>query len=170
MQNIRVVIDTNVVLSAAWRDGLPERVVLHIAENPTFIWLASREILREYQEVLTCRKFALTSEILAQWKTTFTNQIQSVEPLHGLDFPRDPDDAPFLALPCGPGGFFHHWRQGFRIGDAWISSQYCDCAKIRRIVRSEAKLMSSQTKSMGTNVSCQACKSPLARYASFIKY
>ncbi|MBI1904184.1 MAG: putative toxin-antitoxin system toxin component, PIN family [Planctomycetia bacterium] len=64
---MKVVIDTNVLLSAALRDRLPERVVLYVATHDDCKWLVTPEILREYTDVLTRPKFALRAETLQQW-------------------------------------------------------------------------------------------------------
>lgn len=45
---MNVLIDTNVLLSAARRDKLPERVVLHVATLDDWRWLVTPEILAEY--------------------------------------------------------------------------------------------------------------------------
>ena len=42
---MRVVVDTNIVVSAILRDRLPERVILFIIARPDFEWVASQEIL-----------------------------------------------------------------------------------------------------------------------------
>ncbi len=49
---MNVLIDTNVLLSAALRDKQPERVVLHVATRDDCKWLVTPEILAEYTEVL----------------------------------------------------------------------------------------------------------------------
>ncbi len=41
---IRVVIDTNVLVSAALRDGNPEAVIVFVAEHPAFEWVVSAAI------------------------------------------------------------------------------------------------------------------------------
>ena len=56
---MRVVIDTNVLVSAALKDRDPELVVLFVAENPDFEWIVSRGIIDEYIEVLSRKKFGL---------------------------------------------------------------------------------------------------------------
>jgi predicted nucleic acid-binding protein len=43
---MRVVVDTNVVVSAILRDRVPEKVLLFIIARPDFEWVASPEILR----------------------------------------------------------------------------------------------------------------------------
>jgi putative PIN family toxin of toxin-antitoxin system len=95
MHNVRVVIDTNV--SAAWRDRLPERMVLRIAGDSAFTWLASPAIVEEYREVLARPKFALPPEVLTRWREIIVRQIQRVRASEAFDFPRDPADGPFLA-------------------------------------------------------------------------
>ena len=64
---MKVVLDTNVLLSAAWRDRLPERIVLHIATSPECEWIVTAPILAEYVAVLQRPKFNLSPELLQQW-------------------------------------------------------------------------------------------------------
>ncbi len=40
---MRVVVDTNVVVSAILRDRVPEKVLLFIIARPDFQWVASRK-------------------------------------------------------------------------------------------------------------------------------
>jgi predicted nucleic acid-binding protein len=49
---MNVLVDTNVLLSAALRDKLPERVLLYVAARDDFRWLVTPEILAEYRDVL----------------------------------------------------------------------------------------------------------------------
>ena len=46
---MKVVIDTNVVVSAALRDRDPETVILFVAGQPDFQWVVSNPILEEIQ-------------------------------------------------------------------------------------------------------------------------
>ena len=50
---MRVIIDTNILISAAIADRNPEAVILFVAANPEFEWVVSPEILSEYKEVLS---------------------------------------------------------------------------------------------------------------------
>ena len=93
---MRVVIDTNVVLSAAIRDRQPETVILFIAEHPDWEWVASTEIVQEYNQVLRRAKFNLPEPIIRKWTTLF-EKLVIVEPQHSEDMPRDQKDAKFLA-------------------------------------------------------------------------
>jgi len=45
---VRIVIDTNVLVSAILKDKAPEDVILFITETLDFEWVASPEILAEY--------------------------------------------------------------------------------------------------------------------------
>jgi len=95
---MNVLIDTNVLLSAALRDKLPERVVLHVAGRDEFRWLFTPEILTEYTEVLRRPKFGLDEETLQRWAGLLAMRTVNVgSPPTAPDFPRDPKDAPFLA-------------------------------------------------------------------------
>jgi predicted nucleic acid-binding protein len=44
---MNVLIDTNVLLSAALRDRLPEKIVLYVATRDDVRWLVTPEILAE---------------------------------------------------------------------------------------------------------------------------
>jgi putative PIN family toxin of toxin-antitoxin system len=95
---MNVLIDTNVLLSAALRDKLPERAVLYVAERDDFRWLVTPEILAEYVEVLRRPKFRLDSETLDRWADLLAMRTVNIgSPPQVPEFPRDPKDAPFLA-------------------------------------------------------------------------
>ena len=93
---MRVLVDTNVVISAILRDRVPEKVILFLIGNPAAEWVVSSEILAEYREVLRRPKFGLSAEFLASWDERFA--ALGVWPVTvPVDFPRDPKDAKFLA-------------------------------------------------------------------------
>lgn len=62
---MNVLIDTNILLSAALRDKLPERVVLHVAGSDEFRWLVTPEILTEYTEYCAGPSSASTTRPLS---------------------------------------------------------------------------------------------------------
>lgn len=45
---MKVIIDTNVLVSAILRDRSPETVVLFIVEQPDIDWIVSDDIITEY--------------------------------------------------------------------------------------------------------------------------
>ena len=86
---IRVVIDTGVVLSAAFKDRKPEEIILTIAGNEDFEWIASPEIIKEYAGVLAREKFGLPPSVLQNWSEIFETCISVIEPEIRFNFPRD---------------------------------------------------------------------------------
>jgi putative PIN family toxin of toxin-antitoxin system len=65
---MKVIIDTNVVVSAALKGRNPEEVILRIASNPEkYQWMVSSEILSEYKEVLSRSKFNLSPADIQRW-------------------------------------------------------------------------------------------------------
>jgi predicted nucleic acid-binding protein len=53
---IGVVIDTGIVVSAAFRDRVPEELILFVVETDGVLWIASSAILDEYYAVLAREK------------------------------------------------------------------------------------------------------------------
>lgn len=96
---MKVVIDTNVVISAAIADRNPEKIILFVVSNPDFYWIVSPDILAEYREVLSRKRLKLTNEQKQYW-LTLTSAVTFVVDINlEIDFPRDRKDAKFLA--CG---------------------------------------------------------------------
>jgi putative PIN family toxin of toxin-antitoxin system len=93
---MKVVIDTNVVISAALKDRDPESIILFVAERPEFEWLVSAAILEEYKAVLRREKFGLSEDLLHRWDEMFGTLTTTVEIDVEIDFPRDRKDAKFL--------------------------------------------------------------------------
>jgi len=95
---MNVLIDTNVLLSAALRDKLPERVVLYVAARDEFRWVVTPEILAEYTDVLRRPNFGLDEQMLGRWADLLSMRTVDIgSPPEVPDFPRDPKDAPLLA-------------------------------------------------------------------------
>jgi uncharacterized protein len=95
---MNVLVDTNVLLSAALRDKLPERVVLYVATRDDCRWLVTPAILAEYADVLRRPRFALDEATLHRWAELLSLWTVNIgSPPEVPDFPRDPKDAPFLA-------------------------------------------------------------------------
>ena len=49
---MRVVLDTNVLISAALRDQLPERVLEAVIKHDDWEWMVTTALLAEYAEVI----------------------------------------------------------------------------------------------------------------------
>ena len=93
---MRVLIDTNILMSALLRDGLPESVILWVLNNPEWEWLVSPAIMDEYRDVLQRKKFKLTDEFVNRWLDLLNNFVTLHSPTLAIGFPRDRKDAKFL--------------------------------------------------------------------------
>lgn len=99
MSGLRVVVDTNVLVSAALKEtGAPAQVIAAIGQG-RLEPLVSRAILAEYREVLSRPRFNFPAPLIAAFLDTFSEFALTLEP-DTSPFPAlpDPDDAPFIAL------------------------------------------------------------------------
>ena len=94
---MKVLIDTNVLISAVWRDKNPEALILWVLGEPDCQWVVSPEIMQEYKEVLHREKFYFPPEILHMWESLLERDTWVVTVSEQEDFPRDQKDAKFLA-------------------------------------------------------------------------
>lgn len=95
---MNVLIDTNVLISAALRDRLPEKVVLYVATNDQCRWIVTAEIVQEYLGVIARPKFGLSADVLRQWADLVSMRTIGVpSPPVDVAFPRDPKDSVFLS-------------------------------------------------------------------------
>ena len=94
---MKIVVDTNVLVSAILKDRVPEDVLLFIIATPDIEWVASEEILTEYKEVLGRKKFHLPKELLKDWFDLLDDSITILPISLEIEFPRDRKDAKFIA-------------------------------------------------------------------------
>ena len=99
---MKVIVDTNVFISAVWRDKNPETVIVWICDQPDWQWLVSTEIKKEYKEVLRRKKFSFPPAVLKEWEQVINENTTEVKVNENINFPRDQKDAKFLtcALSC----------------------------------------------------------------------
>ena len=57
---MKVIIDTNILISAAFRGGKPKMAIAHVIASSSLEWIASSEIIQEYKEVLNRPKLKLS--------------------------------------------------------------------------------------------------------------
>ena len=93
---MKVIIDTNVLVSAVLRGREPRAVIQFIIDNSEFEWIVSTEILAEYKEVLNRKKFKLIDEVKAEWFEIIDTFPTIINVNVEIDFPRDRKDAKFL--------------------------------------------------------------------------
>lgn len=90
---MRVVLDTNVLLSACWKpDGNEARVV----RNASIEICISDEVLEEYRDVLFRAKFAAYHEAARTLLRDIEGRAIRLRPSHRIAVAKDPDDDRFL--------------------------------------------------------------------------
>ncbi len=94
---MRIIIDTNVLVSAAIADGNPENVINFIVAKDKWDWIVSETILNEYKEVLTRPKLKLTDTVKQKWLIMVEEATTKIEVEVEVFFPRDRKDEKFLA-------------------------------------------------------------------------
>ncbi len=93
---MKLIVDTNVLISGILKDKKPERVILFAAGNLVVDWIVSPEIMTEYKEVLGRDKFRLPADILKRCFDILDRSTSTIEPNFSIDFSRDQKDAKFL--------------------------------------------------------------------------
>jgi predicted nucleic acid-binding protein len=83
---MKVVIDTNVVVSAVVWGGVPGEVLEFVIANEEIQWCVSEQILVEYSGVLSRPKFRLPEAILTLWSQLFAQEQFSWKETWGLSF------------------------------------------------------------------------------------
>lgn len=94
---MKVIIDTNILVSAAITGKNPEAVILFIVTDPNYEWIVSTEILVEYKEVLSRSRLRLTQEQKERWFNILDAVTTLIDVNIEIDFPRDYKDTKFLA-------------------------------------------------------------------------
>jgi len=118
---MKVVIDTNVLVSAVLKDRLPEQAILFVLAREDFDWIVSRDIMDEYKAVLARPKFQLTTDLLDWWFRVLDKATVLVPVTISVNFPRDIGDAKFLAC-------------ALTAQAEWLITGDCDFTEARRIV------------------------------------
>jgi putative PIN family toxin of toxin-antitoxin system len=136
---MRVLLDTNVLVSAILRDRGPQEVILWIAEHPGWEWVVSGEILDEYHSVLRREKFGLPAEILLRWDELIERVSLRVEVSGAIEFPRDQKDAPFLACALSSqANYFVTGDRDFHAPGKFGETTILSVALFRRLVMGSA--------------------------------
>ena len=96
MPRPRVVLDTNVVISAHLNLGGYERFALDLALASTIQLYSSAEILEEYRAVLRRRKFLIHPQQVTASLRLIEEASKLVQPKHQIAAAPDPEDNKFL--------------------------------------------------------------------------
>lgn len=93
---LRLVIDTNIVISAALKpDGLPRTVLLLAITRPARLYV-SDAILAEYRDVLSRPELKIRKGLRQQLIQLIRSHSHSVTPSYVPQVTKDPDDNKFL--------------------------------------------------------------------------
>jgi putative PIN family toxin of toxin-antitoxin system len=96
MRKLRVVLDTNVVVSAHLNAEGYERHVLDLVLAGKLQIAVSAAILEEYEGVLRRPKFGIAPRQVGRSLRLLRKAARTVSPRHRLEVTRDPDDNGFL--------------------------------------------------------------------------
>ncbi|HEV2402180.1 MAG TPA: putative toxin-antitoxin system toxin component, PIN family [Candidatus Sulfotelmatobacter sp.] len=93
---LRLVLDTNVLVSAVLKQEGLERAVLNLAlSRPARIYV-SQKILEEYGDVLSRPELRIRKGLRRQFLALIKHRSRLVKPRLKIEIGRDPDDAKFL--------------------------------------------------------------------------
>jgi uncharacterized protein len=96
MISLRLVVDTNIVVSAALKpDGLQRSVLLLAITKPARLYV-SKAILTEYRDVLSCPEFRIRKGLRQQLLDLIKKRAYLVAPARTLQVTSDPDDNIFI--------------------------------------------------------------------------
>lgn len=93
---LRLVVDTNILVSAALKPDGPQRTVLVLAMTRPARLYVSESILAEYREVLARRELKIRRGFRLQMLRLIQNRAHLVHRARVLQVARDPDDDKFL--------------------------------------------------------------------------
>ena len=93
---LRLVIDTNIVVSAALRPDGSQRTVLLLAMTKPARMYVSEAVVAEYREVLARPEFKIRKGLQQQLMQLILKHAHSVKPSRTLQVAKDPDDNVFL--------------------------------------------------------------------------
>ena len=96
MLPLRLVIDTNVLISAAIKPAGLQRTVLLLAITKPARLYVSRPIIEEYSEVLARPELKIRKGLRRQLLRLIKNHSYTVTPTRRLEVADDPDDNMFL--------------------------------------------------------------------------
>jgi uncharacterized protein len=96
MVPLRLVIDTNVLVSAALKPAGLQRTVVLLALTKPARWYISFAIISEYREVLSRPEFKIRKGLRLQLLQLIENHSYLVAPARALHLARDPADNMFL--------------------------------------------------------------------------
>jgi len=96
MISLRLVVDTNIVVSAALKPGGLQRTVLLLALTKPARWYVTGAILQEYEDVLARPELRIRRGLRRQLMQLIRSHTHSVNPSRAVHVAPDPEDNKFL--------------------------------------------------------------------------
>lgn len=96
MLSLRLVIDTNVVISAAIKPAGLQRTVLLLAITKPARWYVSRPVLEEYRDVLARKELNIRKGLQSQLLQLIRKRSDCLSKTRRVEAALDPDDNVFL--------------------------------------------------------------------------
>jgi putative PIN family toxin of toxin-antitoxin system len=93
---LRLVIDTNVVISAAIKPAGLQRTVLLLAMTKPARWYVSRPVLEEYRNVFARKELKIRKGLQSQLLQLIRNRSRLISATRRIEAALDPDDDIFL--------------------------------------------------------------------------
>lgn len=93
---LKLVLDTNLIVSAHLNPESLERLVLNLAISSTVNWYVTPTILAEYEEVLQRKKFKLDLKLIERALHLIATSSLLIIPKQQVFASADPDDNAFL--------------------------------------------------------------------------
>lgn len=132
---MKVVIDTNVLVSAVLRDRAPEAVILFVLEQDGFTWIVSEDILTEYRNVLARKRLGIPELIQQRWLRLISTLASIITVDQTISFPRDPKDAKFLACALSASAdFVITGDRDFSEAQRLVSTTILSVSQFKRLV------------------------------------
>ena len=132
---MKVITDTNVLVSAILKDKIPEEIILFIAERPDIEWIISPQILKEYREVLNRKKFGLPEDIKSAWFSVIDSLTSIVDADIPVEFHRDQKDAIFLSCAIASGtDYFITGDKDFSEAQRLVNTTIISVSQFKRLV------------------------------------
>lgn len=137
---MKVIIDTNVLISAAISGRTPEVVILWVVDRRDVQWIVSEEILTEYKAVLSRPRFKLSSTQQERWCQVLEEATTLVTVNLETDFPRDQKDAKFLSCAlASKADFLITGDRDFSEAQALIETTIVSVSLFQRVIRELGK-------------------------------
>ena len=132
---MKVVLDTNILVSAVLRDRLPERVVRAILGNDQWEWLVTRDLLAEYERVIGRPELGIPLDAQEEWaQLVHEKAVQVDAPLPSIEFTRDRKDIHVLqAVVAGHADYLLTGDKDFSEAQKLVSCRIMTVAEFARL-------------------------------------